>query len=140
MSTFLSLTKITEDKFSKLFKDNGAFFAFGQKQFEEKKQPGIDYVTLASGLICPKENALKVIEEFDKIHTEGVKEQVSLFGAERIIEYEYFNHETQISGDTDEVKGVLSSHIEIFPELFTEELMESVFRKCLQKAIDNDWF
>lgn len=140
MGTFLSLTKITEDKISKLFNENGAFFAFGQKQFEEKKQSGIDYVTLASGLICPKENSLKVIEEFDEIYTEGVKEQVTKFGAERIIEYEYFNHETQITGDTDQVKEVLSSHIEYFSDLFTDELMEKVFRKCFQKAIDNDWF
>lgn len=140
MITFLSLSQITEEKISKLFNENGAFFAFGQKQFEEKRQPGIDYVTLASGLICPKENALKVIEEFDKIHTEGVKEQVFLFGAERIIEAEYFNYETQISGDTAQLKNVLSSYIEFFPELFTEELMERVFKDCFQKAIDNDWF
>ena len=36
MITFLSLSQITEEKISKLFNDNGAFFAFGQKQFEEK--------------------------------------------------------------------------------------------------------
>ncbi len=140
MGTFLSLNKITEDKISKLFNENGAFFAFGKVQFEEKKQPGVVYVTLASGLLCPKENASKVNEEIDKIYTEGLKEQVTKFGAERIIEHEYFNHETQITGDTDQVKDILSSYIEHFPELFTEELIESVFKACFQKAMQNDWF
>ena len=131
MKNFISLSKITEEKITKLFNENGAFYAFSKTQFEEKQQPGINYITLASGLICPEENGIKVIEGFDKIHTEGSKTQVAEFGAERIIEYEYFNHETQITGDTDQIKEVLSSHIEIFPELFTEELMDKVCKSSL---------
>lgn len=140
MNNFISLSKITEEKVSNLFNENGAFFAFGKTQFEEKKQPGINYITLASGLICPEENGIKVIEGFDKIHTEGIKTQVAEFGAERIIEYEYFNYETQITGDTDELKMMLSGHIELFPELFTDEIINKVCKTCFEKAVANDWF
>lgn len=140
MKTFKSLTQITEEKISNLFEENGAFFAFGKKQFDEKKQPGITYVTLASGLICPNENAINVINLFDEIHTNGVRTQVEEFGAERIIEYDYFNFETQITGDIQQVKDGLSEHIKLFPKLFTDELITNICNKCFNKAVENDWF
>lgn len=140
MSTFLSLSKITEDKITNLFNQKGAFFAFSKSQFEEAKKPGIEYSTLPSGLICPKENVEALLKEFEEIHSQGIKEQVETFGAERIIESEYFNHETQISGDNQQIVDLFESYRELYPEQFTIEIIESVCAKCFQKAIDNDWF
>ena len=135
-----TLNNYTDTLTSKLFADNGAFFAFGNKQFDEKKQDGVTYVSMASGLICPKENAKKVMTELEQIFNDAVKQQVADFGAEKIIRHEYFNHETQITGDTDQVRDVLSTHRELFPELFTDDEIIKVCRKCFADAVKNDWF
>ena len=125
---------------SKLFADNGAFYAFGNKQFEEKKKEGVTYVSMASGLICPKENATQLLKDFEVIFDNAVKQQVAEFGAEKIISHEYFNHETQITGDTQQVIDVLGTHKELFPELFTDEIILKVCKQCFKEAVKNDWF
>lgn len=135
-----SLNDYTDTLTSKLFAENGAFFAFGQKQFDEKKKAGVTYVDLGAGLLCPKINASRVVTQFEAIFNEAVKKQVEEFGAEKIIRYEYFNHETQITGDVDQVKNVLSTHKELFPELFSDEVVVAVCRKCFDEAVENDWF
>lgn len=135
-----TLNAYTDELTSKLFGENGAFFAFGNKQFDENKQEGVTYVSLASGLICPKENAKNVMIEFEQIFNDAVKQQVADFGAEKIISHEYFNHETQLTGDNDQVIDVLSTHRELFPELFTDEIILKVCKQCFKEAVANDWF
>lgn len=54
-----------QDKISQVLSQNGAFFAFSDKQFNEQKQEGIKYVSMGAGLICPKENADKLNKELD---------------------------------------------------------------------------
>jgi hypothetical protein len=95
---------------------------------------------MASGLLCPKENAKKVFQSFEQIFDDAVRQQVADFGAEKIISHEYFNHETQITGDTDQVISVLGTHRDLFPELFTDEIILKVCRKCFAEAVKNDWF
>lgn len=135
-----TLNDYTDTLTSKLFADNGAFFAFGNRQFDEKKQEGVTYVSLASGLICPKEKAKTVVTQFELIYNEAVRQQVAEFGAKEIIAHEYFNHETQITMDVTQVYDALETHIELFPELFTDEVINDVCVKCFKKAVDNDWF
>ena len=135
-----TLNDYTDTLTTQLFADNGAFFAFGNKQFDEKKQEGVTYVSMASGMICPKENAIKVLTEFERIFNDAVRQQVADFGAEKIISHEYFNHETHITGDTDQVIAVLSTHKELFPEMFTDDAIIKVCRKCFADAVKNDWF
>lgn len=135
-----TLNDYTDTLTSKLFAENGAFFAFGKTQFEEQKKEGVNYVSMASGMICPKENVTKVLNEFERIFDDAVRQQVADFGAEKIIRHEYFNHETQLTGDNEQVIAVLSTHIELFPELFTEEIILAVCRQCFADAVKNDWF
>ena len=54
------LNDYTQDAISKVIKDNGGFFAFSNKQFEENKQDGIKYVRLYGGLISPKNNVKNI--------------------------------------------------------------------------------
>lgn len=135
-----SLNDYTDTSTSKLFADNGAFFAFSNKQFEEKKQEGVTYVSMNSGLICPKENAKTMMTEFERIFDNAVKQQVKDFGAEAIIRYEYFNHETQLTGDVEQVIDVLSTHRELFPELFSADAILTICQQCYKDAVKNDWF
>jgi len=61
-------------------------------------------------------------------------------GAEAIIKREYFNYETQLSGDLDDMIDALSSYVDQFHELFTNEVIKKVSDECFQDAVNNDWF
>jgi len=125
---------------TKLFNENGVFFAFSNEQFNENKQENIKYVSLPGGMICPKDKVKTVINELDKIADNAVDQDIKDNGAKKIIEREYFNHECQISMDTDSAKSAFYHHSEKYPDLFTEEIINKTFNECFQLAVKNDWF
>ena len=125
---------------TEILKQNGAFFAFGNKQFEEQKKDGIIYCSLGGGLICPKENATKILKEIEQVHKNGIIQDVEENGAAKIIEREYFNYEMQITWDPSNFHDEINLYKEVFPELFTDSLIKLVCNLCYRKAIDNDWF
>ena len=134
------LSNYMEDAQTIAFDNFGAFFAFGQSQFDQKKKEGVIYVNMGSGLICPKENAAALNESLKNIYTDAVKQDVAENGADAIIEREYFNYESQISCSTENAVSALSGHVSQFPELFTPEKIKAVFSACWNKAVENDWF
>lgn len=134
------LSDYQEEKQSKLFEETKAFFAFGQKQFDEKKQPGVDYVHLFGGLICPKENAKQLADGLNSIYEEAKRADFAENGNIKIIEREYFNHEIQISMDKQGLVDLMQGYEEIFPGQFTEEIILKVCKDCFKKAVENDWF
>lgn len=134
------LSDYQEEKQTELFNKTGSFFAFGQKQFDEKKQPGVDYVHLFGGLICPKENAKQLADGLNSIYEEAKREDFAENGNIKIIEREYFNHEIQISMDKQELVDLMQGYEEIFPGQFTEEIILKVCKDCFEKAVENDWF
>ena len=138
--TFISLSDLIDDRTTEILKENGAFFAFSKKQFEEGKKEGVIYTSLDGNLICPKENVNKLLKEFDENFNEGIRKHVEMFDVSRIIQNEYFNHETQLTGDVKQVIDVLHGYIELFPELFTEEIIKKECKKAFSIAVQNDWF
>lgn len=129
-----------EDKQTEVFNNHGAFFAFGQKQLEEKRKEGVKYVHLGGGLICPKETYKQLMEDLDKIHEQGVHEDVKENGADGIIEREYFNHEQQIAYDDINFMDALKKYKEYYPEEFSDANIKRVSKDCWNKAVKNDWF
>ena len=123
-----------------LFASTGAFWAFGQAQFNEQKKDGVKYVSLGAGCICPKDQVNTLLDGLESITAAGVKADVEENGAEAIIKREYFNHECQISMDSSSAVAALSGHRKQFPDLFTEEAMNAVFSNCFKEAVENDWF
>lgn len=87
------LTDYTEKKLSELFKEYGAFFAFSDKQYDEKAVKGVAYVSLYGGLICPREHAKILIKKIHECHIEDVKTDLEENGKETIIKRELYNHE-----------------------------------------------
>lgn len=134
------LSDYMESAQSDAFTKHGAFFAFGNKQFEEKQVPGVTYVNMGAGLICPKENTQLLTADLNNIYEAAIKQDVEENGAQKIIEREYFNHETQLTGDWSSMLGAISGHRKAFPELFTPELIESTAKACFDLAVVNDWF
>ena len=123
-----------------LFASTGAFWAFGQAQFNEQKKDGVKYVSLGAGCICPKENVDALLDGLESITAAGVKADVEENGAEAIIKRECFNHECQISMDSSSAVAALSGHRKQFPDLFSKEAMQAVFSQCFSEAVENDWF
>ena len=130
----------TQEPQSKLFAECGSFFAFSDKQFYEQRNPELKYVSMGMGLICPKDNVKKLNEGLKSITIEAVKADVKENGAEGIIDREYWNHECQISMETDDAMESLAAHKEVFPELFTDDIIYTVFAKAYRYALKHDMF
>ena len=128
------LSDYTNVKQTKLWNDNGAFFAFGEKQLDEKKQEGVAYVSLGMGLIAPKENASKIIEGLESIYTEGIQQDISDNGIKAIIHRELANHEAQIAGDISDTVEALEFYGITRAQVSAE--YPSYFKHC----VDNDYF
>lgn len=129
-----------EEKQTLALDNAGAFFAFGQKQFDEKKKSGVIYVSMGAGLICPKENAKILNDELNKIYIDSIKQDFAENGSNAIIEREYFNHETQITMDNQSVIDLMTDYKKHFPADFTDEVILKVCKGCFKKAVVNDWF
>jgi hypothetical protein len=134
------LSDYSEAAQSELFKKTGSFFAFSKSQFDEASKPDVKYTSVGYGLICPSENVDELLKSLDEINAIAVKLDVEENGAEAIIRREYFNHETQISSDRTAAIDALDSHREIYPELFTDEIIRQVMNDCWKQAVENDWF
>ena len=57
------LTNYIEEAQTMSFDRAGAFFAFSNKQFDEKKVDGVKYINCGAGLICPKDKVEQLMKE-----------------------------------------------------------------------------
>jgi len=128
------LSDYTNVKQTKLWNDNGAFFAFGQQQLDEKNQEGVVYVSLGMGLIAPKENASKIIEGLESIHAEGIQQDISDNGIKAIIHRELANHEAQIINDISDTVEALEGYG------ITRKQVNEEYKSFYKHCIDNDYF
>jgi hydroxymethylpyrimidine pyrophosphatase-like HAD family hydrolase len=139
-SKMKNLFEILKPKTAELFKNNGAFFAYSNKQFNEQKKEGIEYVNILGGLIGPKDKAKFILSEMERLYDESVIEHVKNETPEKIISYEYFNHETQLTGDINTIIDLFSEYTRLFPIEFSYENILKECDKCYKLAIKNDWF
>ena len=93
------LNDYTESETTKLFAATGAFFAFSKEQFYEQKTDGIRYVTLGAGMVAPKEDAGRLVEELGRIHSAGIAADVKENGIKAVIRRELFNYECFLTMD-----------------------------------------
>ena len=128
------LSDYTSAKQTQLWNDNGAFFAFGQQQLDEKKQEGVVYVSMGSGLIVPKENASKILKGLESINTEGIKQDITENGIKAIIHRELANYEAQITGSISDTVDALEDYG------ITREQVREEYNAYFQHCIDNDYF
>ena len=99
-----------EEKQSALFRETGSFFAFSKKQFDESMKDDVKYTSLGGGLICPSENAQKVVDGLEKIYVDSVQEDLKENGKENIIRRELYNHECFYTHDYQGVADGLSDY------------------------------
>lgn len=94
-----TLNDYKDDAISALLDKYGAFFCFGNKQFEEKRKPGVKYADCGAGLLVPSEHAHTVIAGIIEIGAQAVEQDKKENGKEKIIERELFNHEAFYTND-----------------------------------------
>ena len=128
------LSDYTSENQTKLMNDNGAFFAYSQKQLDAEKKEGVVYVSMGSGLIAPKGNAARIFEGLESINTEGVKQDILENGIKAIIHRELANYETQITGDISDTVEALEDYG------ITRSQVSAEYKAYFQHCVDNDYF
>jgi len=101
---------IMEQQQTAAFERYGAFFAFSDKQLKEKRVKGIKYVSLFSGLIAPKDNAKRLLEELEAITDNYIKRDIKENGKTAIIERELANHEAGYTYSIDDTVTALEGY------------------------------
>jgi hypothetical protein len=105
-----TLCNYTQDALTILFDSMGAFFAFGDTQFNQSKKDGVDYCLLKNGLIVPKENAKALLDGLESITAKGIASDLSENGRKAIIRRELFNHECFYTNDISDCVEALSGY------------------------------
>ena len=127
------LQNYSEEKINKTIKNNGGFFAFSNKQFNENKKDGIIYCRLYSGLIVPKNKADYIIKQIDKISKKAIKQDIKENGIKNIIFRDCKNLELQFSyNGIEEIMNYLKDYN------FNKKDIEKYYNKYITYCIKND--
>ena len=127
------LSDYTDKPMEEMLDKNGGFFAFGDKQFLEQRVKGVKYVSMGMGLIAPKENAKNIWEETERIHKEGVKQDIKEHSKQKIIFRECENYEIQF-GDSTPVYDSLKEY-----PITRKEIDEGI-QRFIKYCIKNDLY
>jgi len=117
-----------------IFEKFGAFFAFGQKQFDERKKEGVTYVNAGAGLLAPKGTAEELCADLAALSKNKIQWELDNNSVKDIIFYSLGNYECQISSDySDAVDAVKYYGI-------TEAEVAAVWPEYWNHCVDNDYF
>lgn len=119
---------------TKIFDDNGAFFAFSNEQFTLACDASINYKSLGGGLYCPENNAGALVKQLEESHSFKIKWELDNNSLKDIIWYELANHEVQISGGLNDAIDALK------PYKISLEDITNEYKDYYQDCIDNDYF
>lgn len=120
-----SLSSYTNDALTQLLNEAGAFFAFSQQQFEEKRKEGVQYSSLGAGLIAPRESVASVVDGIAKITKTGIEKDIEENGRRAIIKRELMNHECFYTGDITDCVEALEDYG------FDQNEIKAVYRETL---------
>jgi|15BtaG_2_1085339.scaffolds.fasta_scaffold30677_2 hypothetical protein len=127
------MNKYIDDGISKVLDQNGAFFAFNDKQFNTNKKEGVQYVKLGAGLIGPKDKEKIIFDQLDAVIKKGIDKELKEKTKKDIIWDAFANYECQIIGSPDDAIDSL------FDYPFTEKEIRkewvSYFDYCVEKDL-----
>lgn len=105
-----TLNDYTDKAISAVLEKHGAFFAFSNAQFEEKRVEGVEYVRNLNGMVMPKESKFQLIKEINEIYAEGVKQDIAENGLTAIVKRELANYECYYTNDIEDAVDALESY------------------------------
>ena len=124
----------TNKQISEAMTKHGAFYAFGDKQFDEQKKEGIKYGSMGAGLVCPIDNADALKEDINNAVKGKIDWELANNTKKDIIWYHFGNHECQISGDYTCVIGILSDYG------ITKDEVHAEWKPYFNHCVKNDYF
>lgn len=123
---------LAQEQQTQLFDEMGAFFAFGQNQFDEQRVEGVEYCTVLNAGDCvPVENAPQFAKRLSAIHREARERELNEKGIDKIIEEELVNHECFYTGDVAPAVEALAYY------KVTTEQVSKIYSKVFHKY--EDW-
>ena len=128
------LSHYTQQATTDALNSNGAFFAFGNDQFDAAMAPGVNYTPMGAGLYCPNKNRMRLNDALDNAITQGIAADIAENGIEAIIMRELGNYETQITGDISDAVDALHGYG------ISAEQVQLAYGVFYQHCIDNDYF
>ncbi|MDD2661530.1 MAG: hypothetical protein PHY54_17910 [Methylococcales bacterium] len=117
-----------------ILEQHGAFFAFNKAQQAEQSTPGVEYVGLQAGLVCPKDKASSLMESLAKLSANKVAFELANNSKKDIIWYELANHECQVTGSYEDIIGLLSCYG------ITEDDIKAEWQAYYDNCVENDYF
>ncbi len=94
------LSDYLEKPQTECFNKHGVFFAFSNDQFNKQKNPKVEkYVSLPSGVMCPKDKAKDFIRAHKQVVKDAIEQDLKENGKEKIIIRELHNNECFYTGD-----------------------------------------
>lgn len=116
-----------KDRISEVLKKHKAFFAFGTDQFHEQREEGVKYVSMGSGLICPKETYQELNKDLNKASKDNISDDLTENGKKKIIHRELANHEASYTGSIEQTVDALEGYG------ITEKEVRAEFKEYLDK-------
>ncbi len=122
------ITDVTDKLLSKVFRDNDVFFAYSDKQYNEGKKEGVEYVYNKSmNMFYNIEKKDTIYQELDKAIEEAQRIDKELHTKEQIILRELINYECFYICDFTDVVEPLEAYG------YTVKDIQPIFIKYLQK-------
>lgn len=125
-----TLSDYIGNEFSTLLDKYDAFFAFGDEQFEEQRKAGEKYVSLFAGLICPVANSKKLLDDYNEVVNNAIRQDKQENRKEDIILRELWNYEAFYSSDIDDAWESLKRYN------YTREDIFKVYKKNYHEAVE----
>jgi hypothetical protein len=122
MTDMKYLKDYINEKQTELFERTNTIFAFSNKQFEEQQKEGVTYVNCGMGMLCDERYVVELMKGLDKIHKEGIEQDIAENGLEKIILRELRNHEAYYTREIDDTYESLK------PYGVTEEQVWKMFK------------
>lgn len=119
------LTDYIRESQTRTMEQFGAFFAFSNKQLDEKRVEGVEYCSMGGGLIAPVDNADELYQALNRVIAEGRAADLAENGKRKIIERELNNHECYYTGS---IRVAVES---LEPYGITEDEVRAVFKEVL---------
>jgi hypothetical protein len=118
------------DRISLAMEKHGAFWAFSNKQLDEQKKEGVEYVGLNGGLVCPKDSVKQLMKDVVSAGKEKAQEDLDANSKKEIIHRELANYETFITGDITDTVNALAGHG------ITEEEVQAEYPEYYKEAVE----